>query len=66
MDTDELSESGRVVIPDSFGVAPGLQDGVRLDYLVLEPRLALLPLAGGSDGSEVGDDLLCILRLPST
>ena len=82
MDTDELSESGRVVIPHSLGVTPGLEHGVgltsrrvnivyipnqappHLDDLVLQPGLALLPLAGGADGGEVGDDLLGVLCLP--
>ncbi len=36
---------------------------VYLDNLVLQPRLALLLLAGGADGGEVGDDLLGVLRL---
>ena len=30
VDSDELSESGRVVIPHSLGVTPGLQHGVGL------------------------------------
>jgi hypothetical protein len=36
---------------------------VYLDNLILQPRLALLLLAGGADGGEVGDDLLGVLRL---
>merc|ERR1711884_355005 len=66
MDTDELSETGRVVIPHSLGVTPGLQDGVGGHNLVLEGGLSLLPLAGGADGGEVGDDLLGVLGLAGT
>ena len=37
-----------------------------MDNLVLQAGLALLSLAGGSDGGEVGDDLLGILGLASS
>merc|ERR1712015_147358 len=66
VNTDELSESGGVVVPDGLGVAPGLKDGVGLDDLVLKGGLSLLPLAGGADGGEVGDDLLGVLGLSGT
>ena len=69
MDTDELSESGGVVIPDSLGIAVSLQDGVGLDNLVLKRSLLLLSLldllgtATGAHEGEVGDDLLGVLSL---
>ena len=66
MDADELSEPGGVVIPDSLGVAPGLQHRVGLDDFVLQARLPLLPLPGGSDGGEVRDDFLGVLGLAGT
>merc|ERR1712142_1202587 len=66
VDTDELSESGGVVVPDGLGVAPGLKDGVGLDDLVLKGGLSPLPLAGRADGGEVGNDLLGVLGLSST
>merc|ERR1712015_531015 len=66
VNTDELSESGGVVVPDGLGVPPGLKDGVGLDDLVLKGGLSLLPLAGGADGGEVGDDLLGVLGLSGT
>merc|ERR1719412_3519806 len=66
VDTDEFSKAGRVVIPHGLGVTPGLQDRVRLDNLVLKGGLSLLPLAGGADGGEVGDDLLGVLGLAGT
>ena len=68
MNTDELSKSGRVVIPDSLGITIGLQDRVGLDNLVLKRSLLLLSLldllgrAGANEG-KVGDDLLGILGL---
>ena len=66
MDADELSKSGGVVVPHSLGVPPGLQHRVGLDDLVLQAGLPLLPLPGGSDGGEVGDDLLGVLGLAGT
>ena len=66
VDTDELSESGGVVVPHSLGVTPGLQHRVGLNYFVLKPRLSLLPLPRGSDGGEVGDDFLGVLCLASS
>merc|ERR1712012_1399170 len=66
VDTDELSEPGGVVVPDGLGVAPGLKDGVGLDDLVLKGGLSLLPLTGGADGGEVGNDLLGVFRLSGT
>merc|ERR1719270_1859972 len=66
VDPDELSEAGGVIVPHGLGVAPRLQHGVRLDDLVLKGGLSLLPLAGGADGGEVGDDLLRVLSLSGT
>merc|ERR1719376_1741300 len=65
VDSDELSEPGRVVVPHGLGVPPSLKDGVGLDNLVLEGRLALLPLARRADGGKVGDDLLRVLSFSS-
>ena len=66
MNPDEFSKSGRVIVPHGLGIAPGLQDGVGLDDLVLKGGLSLLPLARGADGGEVGDDLLGVLSLAGT
>merc|ERR1712088_143297 len=60
MDTDELSESGGVVVPHSLGVTPGLQHRVGGNNLLLKGGLSLLPLA------EVADDLLGVLSLSGT
>ena len=59
MNPNELPKSGRVVVPHSLGIAPCLEDWVRLDDLVLKGGLSLLPLARGADGGKVGNDL-CI------
>merc|ERR1719193_454673 len=66
VDTNELSEPGRVVVPHGLGIAPSLKHGVSLDDLVLKGGLTLLPLSGGADGGEVGDDLLGVLSLSGT
>merc|ERR1712045_638830 len=66
VDTDKFTETGGVVIPHSLGVTPGLQHGVGSNNLVLKGGLSLLPLAGGADGGEVGNDLLGVLSLSST
>ena len=63
VDSDELSEPGRVVVSHGLGVAPSLKDRVGLDDLVLKGGLAFLPLSGGADGGKVRDDLLGVLRL---
>ena len=31
VDPDELSKAGRVVVPDGFGIAIGLKDGIGVD-----------------------------------
>ena len=64
--TDELSESGGVVVPHSLGIAIGLQDRVGLDDLVLKGSLLLFALldllaSAGAHKGEVGDDLLGVL-----
>merc|ERR1711963_30828 len=66
MDTDEFTKTGRVIISDSLGITPGLQDRVGGNNLVLKRSLSLLPLARGADGGKVGDDLLGVLSLSST
>ena len=66
VDSDKLSESGRVVISDSFCVSPSLKDRVSLDNLVLKGGFSLSPLSRGADGGVVGDDLLGVLSLSST
>merc|ERR1711881_425650 len=66
VNTDELSETGGVVIPDSLCITPGLKDRVSLHNLVLKGCFSLLPLARGADSSKVRDDLLGVLSLSST
>merc|ERR550532_50574 len=68
MDTDELSETGRVVVPGGLGVTVGLQDGVGGHNLVLKRNLLLRLLATSASGDhgKIGDDLLGVLGLSST
>merc|ERR1719367_2754841 len=66
VDTDEFTKTGRVVISDSLGITPSLQDRVGGNNLLLKRGLSLLPLARGADGGKVGDDLLGILSLSGT
>merc|ERR1711881_58859 len=66
VNTDELSKTGGVVIPDSLGITPGLKDRVSLHNLVLKGCFSLLPLARGADSGEVRDDLFGVLSLSST
>ena len=65
MDSDELSESGGVVVPGRLGVAVGLQDGVGGHNLVLKGDLllGLLSTPAGGHHGQVGDHLLGVLRL---
>ena len=65
VDPDELAEARAVVVPHGLGVAKRLQDGVRLDDLVLERGLALQRLTGGAHACKVGDDLLRVFGLAS-
>ena len=61
---DEFSESGGVVVPRSLCVAVRLQDWVGGNDLVLQRDLLLALLAApGGDHGQVGDHLLCVLRL---
>ena len=61
---DEFSESGGIVVPRSLGVAVRLQDWVGGNDLVLQGDLLLALLAApGGDHGQVGDHLLCVLRL---
>merc|ERR1711881_140125 len=66
VNTDELSETGGVVIPDSLCITPGLKNRVSLHNLVLKGCFSLLPLARGADSGKVRDDLLGVLSLSST
>merc|ERR1719450_1818229 len=65
MDTDELSETGGVVIPGGLGVTVGLKDGVGGHNLVLKGNLLLGLLTTSTSGNhgQVGDDLLGVLSL---
>ena len=67
MDTDELSKSGRVIVPSSLGIAIGLKNWVGGHNLVLKGDLLLrlLARASGNHG-KIGDDLLGVLGLAST
>merc|ERR1719450_636412 len=68
MDTDELSETGGVVIPGGLSVSVGLKDGVGGHNLVLKGNLllGLLTTSTSGDHGQVGDDLLGVLSLAST
>merc|ERR1712004_846095 len=67
VDSDELTETGGVVVPRGLGVAVGLQDGVGGHDLVLKGDLLLgfLATSSGHHG-QVGDHLLGVLGLAST
>merc|ERR1719266_2725969 len=66
VDTDELTETGRVVVPGRLGITVGLQNGVGGHNLVLKRDLLLRLLAARSDNGQVGDDLLGVLSLAGT
>merc|ERR1719414_1766720 len=66
VDTDKLTKTGRVVISDSLGITPGLQDRVGGNNLILKGSLSFLPLSRRADGGKVGNDLLGVLSLSST
>lgn len=57
VDVNVLAEPGRVVITDGFGVTERFQNGVRLENLLLDPRV--LP----TDRRQVLQDQLCTLGL---
>merc|ERR1719346_395707 len=65
MDTDEFSETGRVVVPGGLGVTVGLKNGVGSHNLVLKGDLLLGLLAASASGDhgKIGDDLLGVLSL---
>ncbi|KAG5455370.1 MAG: hypothetical protein BJ554DRAFT_5232, partial [Olpidium bornovanus] len=71
LDPDELSEPGRIVVPDGLRVAEGFQNGIRLQNLLLQhPELVLVALDGRpagavhrGDGREVLNDLFRVLGL---
>merc|ERR1712227_808232 len=67
MDTNKLSETGRVVVPGGLGITIGLKNGVGGHNLVLKRNLLLRLLARASgDHGKIGDDLLGVLSLAST
>lgn len=72
VDTDEFTESGRVIVTHGLGVTEGFQDGIGLDDLVLQRSLLLggdllvALLVGGTDGGEVRNYLLGVLSLSGT
>jgi hypothetical protein len=66
VDTDELTETGGVVVPSSLGVAIGLENGVGGHNLVLKGNLLLGLLGASGDNGQVGDDLLGVLSLASS
>ena len=66
MNADELTKSGRVVIPRSFGITIRLQDGVGGHNLVLQGDLLLTLLSRGCNHGQVRDNLFGVLSLSST
>ena len=70
VDTDEFTETRRVVVTDGLGVAERLQYRICLNDLILQ-RAFLLGwivrfLGRGADGGEVRDYLLRVLGLPGS
>merc|ERR1712015_293760 len=66
VDTDELTETGGVVVPRGLGITIRLQNRVGGHDLVLKGNLLLRLLRAGGDNGQVGDDLLGVLGLSST
>merc|ERR1719412_967422 len=66
MDTDELTETGGVVVPRGLGITIGLQNGVSSHNLVLKRNLLFGFLGAGGNNGQVGDDLLGVLGLSGT
>merc|ERR1719393_51626 len=69
VDSDELTETRRVVVPRGLGVAVGLQDGVGSHNLVLKGDLLGFLLGTSSSSGhhgQVGDHLLGVLGLSGT
>merc|ERR550519_2479558 len=65
VDTDELTETGGVVVPRGLGITVGLQNGVSSHNLVLKRNLLSISslLAAGGHHGQVGDDLLGVFSL---
>ena len=77
VDSNELSETGRVVVTDSLGVTEGFQDRVGLDDLIFKSnslfssvssrlfagKLISLFLLTSTNGGEVGNDLFGVFGL---
>lgn len=64
MDTDEFTESGRVVVTCGLGVTEGLKHRIGLDDLLLKSGTLLGLLRGhGTQVGEVRNDLLGVLSL---
>lgn len=63
-------ETGRVVVTHGLSVTESLQDGIGLDDLIFQGSLALLGigwlLGGGTNGGEVGNNLLRVLSFSSS
>merc|ERR1719443_1191546 len=68
MDTDEFTETRRVVISGGLGITVGLKNGVGGHNLVLKGDLLLRLLASRASGNhgKIGDDLLGVFSLSST
>uniref|UniRef100_A0A2M4DMR2 Uncharacterized protein n=1 Tax=Anopheles darlingi TaxID=43151 RepID=A0A2M4DMR2_ANODA len=69
VDTDELTETRRVIVTDGLGVTEGLKYGVSLDDLIFQGALllsVLVLLARRANGGEVRNDLLGVLSLSGT
>merc|ERR1711881_234122 len=66
VDTDELTETGGVVVPRGLGITIRLQNGVGSHNLVLKRNLLLRFLGAGGNNGQVGDDLLGVLSLAGT
>merc|ERR1719270_1197884 len=66
VDPDELAKPGGVVVPRSLGISVRFQNWVGGNNLVLKRRLLVGLLAGGGNHGQVGNDLLCVLRLSCT
>ena len=63
MDADEFTEPRRVVVPRSFSISIGFQNGVSSHNLILQCDLLVSLLCRGGDDCQVGDHLLGVLRL---
>lgn len=59
-------ETRGVVIPCSFGISERLEDRIGLDNLIFQGDLLFGGFRRRTNLCEIGDDLLCVFRLPST